>query len=177
MLHHSAQSRTVTQAQNRCQPTQLCLQQCTHPLQHHLAASAACGLILLSCTCQRAQQVPNRQQLQPGHAASLSDALTHCSSIHTTQSGEPVGNHCSVCVGVRADMWVPTPTRPAIAIIWAAAAAHDSPFSCMLQASLQITPNRDAQTQCSIILTTQLVSNQCGLRGDTKADISAEQER
>lgn len=47
----------------------------------------------------------------------------------------------------------------------------------MLQASLQITPNSDVQTHYSIILTTQPVSNQCGVRGDTKADISAEQER
>jgi len=32
---------TVTQAQKRCQLTHVCLQQCTHPVQHHLAA---CGL-------------------------------------------------------------------------------------------------------------------------------------
>jgi len=47
----------------------------------------------------------------------------------------------------------------------------------MLQAPLQITQNRDAQTHCSIIMTTQPVSKQCSVRGVTKADISAEQDR
>jgi hypothetical protein len=74
MLHHSAQSQTVTQAQNRCQLTWL-------NLHKYTAASS-------SCSKQRsmwaeediaelhlpiwAQQVPiKQQQLQPGHVSSF----------------------------------------------------------------------------------------------------------
>ncbi len=47
----------------------------------------------------------------------------------------------------------------------------------MLQVSLQITQNSDAQTLCSIILTTQPVSTQRSMRSVTKADMRAKQER
>ena len=46
----------------------------------------------------------------------------------------------------------------------------------MLQVSLQITQNSDAQTLCSIILT-QPVSTQRSMRSVTKADMRAKQER
>lgn len=47
----------------------------------------------------------------------------------------------------------------------------------MLQVSLQITQNSNAQTLCSIILTTQPVSTQRSMRSVTKADMRAKQER
>jgi len=121
-LHHSCcitePEITVTQAESAassfmsaCSSAHI---QCSiilwQPAQH-VGCRAA-----LSCTCQRAQQVPSKQHQLQQHILHLiqievlGDAQTHCSIIQTTQH---VGKQRSVCKRDRADMWVPMPTSAA----------------------------------------------------------------